>query len=185
LTGKRVIKGLLRPFWVLLALIFLLEAWLWDRLAPLVAVAVNLVAWDRLKIRLAALVERLPPAVVLIVFVVPLLLLLPLKFLEIWLLAHHRWIAAILVLLLAKLLGLGVTAFVFEVTRDKLLQMAWFKRLYEWVLWLRDRAHAIVDPIKLQLKSALLVLQPARAGRFGRLLWRLRRRAQRVPPEAS
>jgi hypothetical protein len=45
LTAKRVMKALLRPFWVLLALIFLLEAWLWDRLEPLVAGVVCRQRW--------------------------------------------------------------------------------------------------------------------------------------------
>jgi hypothetical protein len=29
-------KRLARPFWVILALLFLFEAWLWDSLAPIV-----------------------------------------------------------------------------------------------------------------------------------------------------
>ena len=49
------------PSSILLALFFLIEAWLWDHLRPLVAAVVNVVAWDRLKARLAALVEWLPP----------------------------------------------------------------------------------------------------------------------------
>jgi hypothetical protein len=115
-------------------------------------------------------------------FAVPFIVLLPLKFLEFWLLAHHRWFAAILVLLLVKLLGLGITAFIFEATRSKLLQMAWFKRLFDWVIWLRDWAHAVVDPIKLRLKKTLRLLQPAKAGGFLRRFWRLRQRARRAPP---
>src|SRR5947209_12323135 len=104
-------RRLLKPLWILLAQFFLIEAWLWDHLRPLVAAVVNVVAWDKLKARLAALVEWLPPWAVLIVFVIPFIVLLPLKFLEVYYLVHRQWIGAIFVLVLAKLLGLGVTAF--------------------------------------------------------------------------
>jgi hypothetical protein len=109
----------LRPFWIFLALIFLAEAWLWDHLEPLVARVVNLIPWGKLKAKLARLIEDLPPWATLIVFVIPFILLLPQKFLEVYLLATHQWLAAGIVLILAKLLGLGVTAFIFDVTRDK------------------------------------------------------------------
>jgi len=32
-----MMRRLLQPFWVLLAVIFLIEAWLWDHLEPIVA----------------------------------------------------------------------------------------------------------------------------------------------------
>src|SRR4029077_20675141 len=110
----------LRPLWVFLALLFLLEAWLWDHLQPIVARVVNVVPWGKVKDGLRRLIERLPPWAVLIVFIIPFIVLLPLKFLEVWLLATRQWLAAGPVLVLAKLLGLGDTAFIFDVTREKL-----------------------------------------------------------------
>ncbi|HEY4982436.1 MAG TPA: hypothetical protein VII24_11005, partial [Pseudolabrys sp.] len=120
-------RHLLRPLWIVLALLFLAEAWLWDHLEPIVARAVNLVPWGKLKDRLARLIEDLPPWATLMVFVIPFIFLLPLKFLEVYFLAKRNWLAAAGVLIVAKLLGVGVTAFVFDVTREKLLQMAWFR----------------------------------------------------------
>src|SRR5947209_19549956 len=169
-------RRLLKPFWILLALFFLVEAWLWDHLRPLVAAVVNVIAWDKLKARLAAVVEWLPPWAVLVVFVIPFFVLLPLKFLEVYLLVRRQWIAAILVLVLAKLLGLGVTAFIFEVTRPKLLQMAWFRRLYELLLVWLAKAHALIDPIKARIRRWFRMFAPQRAGRTLRLLRRIRRR---------
>ena len=134
-------RRLLRPLLILVALVFLFEAWLWEHLRPLVAAVVNVIAWDRLKARLATLIEWLPPWAVLIVFVIPFIVLLPLKFAEVYFLVHKQWLAAIFVLVLAKLLGLGVTAFIFDVTRPKLLQMAWFRWLYELTLHWLDKAH--------------------------------------------
>jgi len=105
--------------------------------------------------------------------------LLPLKFLEVYFLATSNWIAAVLVLVAAKLLGLGVTAFVFDATRDKLLQMGWFRRMYDWFMWARRWAHEQTEPVRQRLKQLTWLLRPQRAGRFFRRLTRLRRRAYR------
>jgi hypothetical protein len=66
---------------------------------------------------------------------------------------------------------------VFEVTRPKLLQMAWFRWFYErvqrWLAW----AHGLVDPIKRRIRAMVRLFEPKQAGRTLRLLWLLRRRA--------
>jgi hypothetical protein len=172
----------LRPVWILLALLFLLEAWLWDHLEPVVAGIVDLVPWTRLKTWIKRSIETLPPWAALGVFIVPLLLLAPLKFLEVFFIAKRNWLGAAGVLLLAKLIGLGVTAFVFDATRDKLLQMGWFARLYDWFIWARGWALAQTAPIRDRLKQLAWLLQPQRAGRFLRRILRLRRRAYRRRP---
>jgi hypothetical protein len=171
-------RRLLHPFLILLALIFLLEAWLWSHLAPVVAWIVARLPLRQIKAAIAASIEHLPPAATLVVFVVPVLLLLPFKFLGLWMLAHGHWLDAIALLALAKLVGLGVTAFIFDLTRPKLLQLAWFRRLYErvmlWLAW----AHELTDPIKRRLSSVFRMFGPKRAGRTLRLLARIRRRMQ-------
>ena len=172
----------LRPLWIVLALLFLLEAWLWDHLEPLVAWAVNLIPWGRFKLRLVRLVDALPPWATLFVFVVPFILMLPLKFLEVYFLATRNWLGAIAVILFVKLVGLGITAFIFDVTRVKLLQMAWFERVYEWFLWARDWSHAITEPVRERMRQLMWLLRPQRAGRFLRRLMLLRRRAYRRRP---
>ena len=148
-------RRLLQPVWVLLAIIFLIEAWLWDQLEPIVAWFVALIPLRSFKQWLAERVDTLSPAMTLIVFIVPVIPLFPLKLVGLWLLAHEYWISAILTIIFAKFLGVGVAAFIFDVTRDKLLEMDWFERLYEFVMELRARAHALVDPIKLRIKAAL------------------------------
>ena len=170
----------LRLFLVPLALLFLMEAWLWDHLEPLVARFVNLIAWDQLKARIARTIENLPPKLTLLVFLVPFVLLLPFHAIELILLAKHRWLSALAVALLAKLFGLGVTAFVFDATRHKLLQIAWFARMYDWFMAARDWAHAQVAPLNARLRKYIWLLRPERAGRFVRRLIRLRRRMQRA-----
>ena len=172
----------LRPLWVVLALLFLLEAWLWDHLEPVVARIVNLVPWGRVKAWLRLMIEGLPPWAALGVFIIPLLLLLPLKFLEVFFFARRQWIAAGLVLIAAKLLGIGVTAFVFDATRGKLLQMVWFARMFDWFMWARRWAHEITKPVRERVRQLVWLFKPQRAGRVLRLLLKLRRRAYRSRP---
>src|SRR6266480_371926 len=101
-------RRLLQPFWVLLAIIFLIEAWLWDHLEPIVARVVALIPLQAFKQWLADRVDALSPAMTLIVFAVPVIPLFPLKLVWLWLLAHEYWLAAIFTLTLAKLAGVGI-----------------------------------------------------------------------------
>jgi hypothetical protein len=176
----------LRPVLVLIALIFLVEAWLWEHLRPLVARLVELVAWNRLKARLAAVIERLPPYPTLLIFLIPPIILFPFKLLGLWMLAHGSWLGATTVLVVAKLVGTGVAAFIFDVTRPKLLQIGWFRWLYEHVLVWLDKAHALIDPIKLRIKRAVRryvwLFKPGRSGRFFRRIARIRRRVRAAQP---
>jgi hypothetical protein len=171
-------RRLLRPFLILLALIFLFEAWLWGHLAPVVAWLVARIPLREIKVRLAASIERLPPSGTLVVFVVPVVMLLPAKFLGLWMLARGYWLGALSVLALAKIVGLGVTAFIFDLTRDKLLLIPSFRWLYGRVLVCLAWAHGLTDPVKRRLKSVLHLFAPKRAGRTLRLLARIRRRTQ-------
>ena len=169
-------RRLMRPFLVLLAIIFLIEAWLWRHLEPVVEWIVARIPLRALKARLANWIETIPPPAALIVFVVPGILLFPLKLLTLWLLAQKQLIAAGVVFTFAKLVGLGVTAFVFEATRPKLMQMAWFRWVYEHVLMALAWAHRLADPVKHRIRKFMQVFAPRRAGRAMRLFWRIRRR---------
>ena len=150
-----MMRRLLQPIWVLLAIIFLIEAWLWDHLEPIVAWFVALIPLRAFKQWLAERIDTLSPAMTLIVFIVPVIPLFPLKLVGFWLLTHEYWVSAILTIIFAKFLGVGVAAFIFDVTRPKLLEMQWFETLYEFIIELRAKASALVDPIKLRIKEAL------------------------------
>ena len=150
-----MMRRLLQPIWVLLAVIFLIEAWLWDHLEPIVAWIVARIPLRAFKAWLAERVDTLSPAMTLIVFIVPVIPLFPLKMVGFWLLVHEYWMSAVFTIVFAKFLGVGVAAFVFDVTKDKLLEMGWFETLYDFVVTLRAKANALVDPIKLRIKHAL------------------------------
>jgi hypothetical protein len=188
-------RRLAKVLWVLLALLFLLEAWLWSHLAPVVGAIVRLVAWQKLRARIAGWIEHLPPYATLLVFLIPILLLLPVKLIGLWFLARGWWLGAMATLVGAKIVSTGVTAFIFDVTRPKLLQLWWFRMVYDrviiWIGW----AHGLIDPLKARvrewatetlaplkrrLRSLLWLLRPSRSGRFLRRILRIRRRVQQA-----
>lgn len=176
---RRIRRFLLIP----VALVFLFEAWLWEHLAPVVRWVVERVAWRRLRQTIAQFIASLPPYPTLLVFLVPVVLLFPLKLLGLWMLAQGSWFGAMTTLAFAKVVSVGVTAFIFDLTRPKLMQLAWFPVIYEyvlaWIVW----AHAMVDPIKEEVRRHLRAFAPKRATRTWKLLRRIRR--QRLDADQS
>jgi hypothetical protein len=170
-----MLRRLLQPVWVLLAIIFLIEAWLWDHLEPIVAAVVAAIPLRAFKQWLTERVDTLSPAMTLIAFIVPVVPLFPLKMVGVWLLMHEYWMSAVTTILFAKMLGVGVTAFIFDVTRPKLLEMAWFEKLYEWVLALRARCNALVDPVKAKIVAFMRGDSDRRSSRVMRLILRFRK----------
>ncbi len=174
-------RTLARVFWTFLAIIFLIEAWLWEKLEPVVAALVRAIPLARMKLAIAAGVSRLPPFAVLFVFLIPVAVLFPFKLAALWLLSEGQILLAIGVYVLAKLVGVGVAAFLFETCKPKLLQMGWFSALYAWFRRVWAWAHGLVDPIKARIKAWMARLRgKARltfAGRLGRVRRWMRRRS--------
>ena len=172
-------------FWTIVAALFLVEAWLWTSVGGALRWIVTRLPIAPLRHALDRLIAWLPPPAVLVLFAIPLLLLAPLKFLALAFIAQKRIVAAGLVYLGAKSLGVGMMAFVFDACRDKLLQMPWFRRAYEATVAARAWAHAQVAPYQARLRAQVAALKAyARArvggdGRFSRKLARLRETMRR------
>jgi hypothetical protein len=170
-----MMRRLLQPFWVLLAVIFLIEAWLWDHLEPVVEKVVAWIPLRQFKQWLSDRVDALSPAMTLIIFAVPVIPLFPLKLFGLWLLAHEYWLAAAVTLVFAKFAGVGITAFIFDVTRKKLLEMHWFERVYDFVMRMRYKATALVAPIKRRIREILAGDGDGWSSRTLRLIQRFRK----------
>lgn len=169
----KTLRGwLLRPLWTLLAVLFLIEAWLWDHLGPLVHRCLAWFPWRVLGDRLEARIARFSPWAAAATLVVPAILLFPLKLLGLALLAQGQWLLAIGLLGFAKLLGMGLFAWLFGVCRPALLQLSWFNGLYRLLMRWRDKAHALVDPIRQRLRARIAAVFAERNGR-GLLGWAL------------
>lgn len=169
-------RRLLRPLWFFLALLFLAEAWIWERLKPVVAWLVGLVPFERFKAAVAAGIAKLPPYATLLVFAIPGLLLLPFKLAGLWLIGGGHVIAGGLVFLLAKTVGLAVTAFLFETCRPKLMDLGWFVRFYAFILRIRDWARQQTEPARRWMRMIRHRLGGSKS-RIMALIGKIRRRS--------
>lgn len=171
-------RRLTRFFWFLLALVFLFEAWIWERLAPVVGWIVARIPLAALKAAMAAGIARLPPYATLLVFAIPALILFPFKLAGLWLIGKGHLVLGTGVFLLAKTVGLAVTAFLFETCKPKLMQLRWFVRLHDWLLRVRAWAHAQTEPARRMIRAIRARIGGQRS-RLLALLMRIRRRSWR------
>jgi hypothetical protein len=153
---QNFLKTFSRPLWFLLAAVFLFEAWLWDALGGFLKWLAARIPFERLKQGLARAINALPAPLVLFVFLLPVAVIEPFKIVGLWFIAHHHIVYGIGAFLAAKIFGLGVAAFVFDVTRGKMLSMPWFARFYAWVLKIRALAHALLEPYRERIHAALV-----------------------------
>lgn len=150
---------LIRAFWFALAVIFLIESWIWDHVKEWLRQLERALGLERIERWLAQGVDRLSPPLALALFAVPMLGVLPVKIAALALLARGHVVLGLIFVFLAKSLTLGVEAFLFDICRDKLLQIAWFARLYAIVLDVRAWASMLVRPLKLRAKEILAALR--------------------------
>ena len=125
----RLLKALLSS---LLALLILFEEWGWEPLQRALAWLGQLPGLRWLERRIAAL----PPYAALALFLVPTLMLLPVKLLALWAISRGKLLLGTLVILGAKLLGTAIVARLFTLTQPALMQLPWFARAFtRWTVW--------------------------------------------------
>ena len=94
------------------------------------------------------MVERLSPGMVIALFVLPFVPLIPLlKLAEFWLLAHHHYVWAAVLIVGGKVVGAAFSTRIFAVARPKMLQVRWFASAHGYVIGLLARGHAVLDGI--------------------------------------
>lgn len=135
--ARTIIVG---AFNILFALILLFEEWGWQ---PLLA-AFRWLERYRIVARVEAWIAALPPYGALAIFVAPSAILLPVKFIGLWLLANGQLLAAGLLLVLAKIASTALVARIFMLTQPALMQLAWFARLYHWFIPWKEELFARV-----------------------------------------
>lgn len=147
-------KRLFKPFVMVLALALLFEEWLWDSLKAQVHRLSRLPAVKRLE----TLLGRLPPWASLLVMALPGLLLLPFKLAGLWALSNGHPILGMGIFVLAKLAGTALAAYLFDLVRDNARKMAWFERIYTFVMAVIARAKLwlVAQPAYLNAKSLAL-----------------------------
>jgi uncharacterized membrane protein len=127
-----MLRWLRRAFEALLALLILFEEWGWE---PLKRAMARLMQLPGLRWVERAIVA-LPPWAALLVFLLPTLMLLPLKLAAFWLMAHAQKSAGVAVVVAAKLVGTALVARLVQLTQPALMTLGWFARFYNgWMLW--------------------------------------------------
>lgn len=145
-------------FGFLFALLILFEEWGWE---PLQRALARLGRLPLLR-QVEAAISGLPPRLALTVFILPSLLLVPVKLLALWLIAKGQSLLGVAVIVAAKVAGTALVARLFVLTRASLMRLAWFAAVYtRWTAW----------------KQALLAhVRASWAWRAGRAFKRLLRR---------
>lgn len=134
-AGAQNLWQLLRPplsfaLQVAAALILLFEEWGWQPLAAALARMARFPLWARLELAIAGL----PPYGALAALALPTSILLPLKFVSLYLLAAGQVLAATLLFVAAKIASTALIARIFLLTKPALMQIGWFATIYNLVV---------------------------------------------------
>jgi hypothetical protein len=177
-TAWGIIRGpLITSLNVIAALIILFEEWGWRPLSELLARLARFAPIAALE----RLIASLPPYLALLAIALPTTLLLPLKFLAVWLLANGHFTTATLVFVAAKIASTALIARLFILTKPALMQLAWFARAYHWFVpwqealfaeirssWVWRYGRVLKDRVKLEASRAWERLRPRIAEQWRR-----------------
>jgi hypothetical protein len=132
---KRFLKP---PLIVFAACLMWCEEWLWVHLKRLTAWLARLavIRWYE------AFIRALPPYPTMVVFLLPGLLLIPVKLLAVYWIASGYWLFGGVLIFGAKVLGTAIAARSYVVCQPKLMTIGWFKRLHDWLFATRDFLYA-------------------------------------------
>lgn len=114
---------------------------------------------ERAKTVIRLRVEKRSPRATFRVFLVPAVLLIPLKLGALALLGHGSFLVGILFFSAVKVLGLVLEARLFEICKPKLMPTPTVVRIHDawerWVHW----AHGSIDPISACTRTRLAALR--------------------------
>jgi hypothetical protein len=133
---------------ILLAALFLVEAWIWDGCVALARRLTALIPWTAFRRRVSAMIAFLPAPVVLVFFAVPLIIVELIKPVMLWVAATGHAVFGLTAYVIAQFLGVGVVAAMFDLTRDKLMEMPSFVWCYEKVMAFHHFANQLLAPYK-------------------------------------
>ncbi len=183
---------LFAPLVYLAAIILLVEEWFWDIGEAMIK---RIAAWPPIP-ALETQLKRLPPYGALAAFMLPAILLLPVKLLALYAIAHGHALWGVVVIILAKVGGAAIVARLYSLTRPTLLAVPWFARWHDKFMLFKDKmvnrlrasaafihVTAMVAAIKAKarafaasMKRGRHSMRPARVIRRFVVFWRARRR---------
>lgn len=138
----------------LLAIVLIVEEWLWDILT---ALGHKLALWLHLQ-RFEYWLSQTSPNMALVAIGIPLLIVTPINLAAIVLLTHGLILQGVLLEILAKLLGTLLVARVFALTKPQLLTFSFFALIYttitDWLHWAHQKiVETAVYRLAKQLKA--------------------------------
>jgi hypothetical protein len=178
-------RRLLAPLVYLAAVVLLIEEWLWDLGARLMAAITRVVPLPRL----ARWIAGLGPVAALCLFVLPGLLLFPVKILALLAIAKGHAFTGVCTILLAKVAGAAAVARIYALTLPSLLCLRWFAWCHARFMALKDdwtgrlratrawrEVSALAAAVRAWRQALWARLHPVQHARNGNRLWRLLRR---------
>lgn len=161
------------PLVYLAALLLLLEEWCWNAGLRLCRVVSRFFARWPLLAALERRVRDLPPYAALCAFILPGLLLFPVKLLALWAIAQGHAASGVACFVVAKLGGAAVVARLYALTLPTLLAVGWFARCHGSFMRIKNRWIAY-------LRASNAYARTVRSLRTARLNWRRWRRRSRA-----
>ena len=173
-------KTLAAPFVIIAAVIVLLEDWLWDDLARLMKFIGQLPVLRQLE----RIITNLPPYAALAVFIVPSILLIPVKLSALWLISHGQHALGLFTVIGAKIIGTALVARIYTLTQGSLLKINWFASLHARFTAFKQKVYGFIKATAVyqsahEMKVKLKELVQGRGKAFWKKRWEAARRFAR------
>lgn len=175
---KKFKRILLTPLLWLAAAIFLIEEFIWDSTAKVMAKLGAIRAVHAIEKSISAL----PPRWAILAFLLPSGILIPAKLIGLHAISQGHWLLGSITFVVAKIAGMAFFSRIFNLTRPALLQINWFASLYNWIMLYRNRIHAYLtnwvayQRVKRSFSTVLYMIKgKGRFLRFIRRVYRLKR----------
>jgi len=169
---KALRRLLLAPLIWLAVLAFLIEEYIWDSTARMMARLGAIRAIHAIEKHIASLSSRWA----VFAFLLPSCILIPAKLVGLHAITSGHLLFGGTIFVLAKIAGMALFSRIFNLTRPALMQIKWFASLYKFVMFYRNKIHTYLDnwAAYQQAKRKLATLKYMLKGK-GRLLRFLRR----------
>ena len=177
MAGSLLRRVLTPPLVFLAGAVVLFEETFWQWMHPVGALLARLpvFAW------LERVVQRMPPRLVLALFLLPVALLIPLKLAALWLIGAGHVLAGVVLIVVAKVAGTALSARLYAIAQPRLMLVPLFVQLHARVQRLLAWAHAALaaSPAWQAVRAAMARLRGG--GLKRRFAAALRRFSRRAP----
>lgn len=156
MSGRSMVS---RALLLVLALVVLIETWVWDALAAAWGRIARFLPWRRIERAIKDFVNRAPAIFAVLLFGVPFLVMEGGSFFAVVLVALGHVVLGTTMYGLLKLVGVSLIALIYELTEEKLMSLSWFAWLHGKFERLHHWARSLFAPYIEAAKSLLRELK--------------------------